>query len=553
MLRAPPLDHVLALALVSISSGCGGAGSDDATTGDEANDANDEANDAAETGGDPPSAPACETADPDGSGVAAPVLAMSLAHRWHEGWLASPAVADLDADGTMEIVVARSGLVLTWSPDGALLWEYDTGAGRIWASPVVADLRADLPGLEIAVAARESIHLIDATGQAVPGFPIAWEDELRSLAAGDLDGDGDLELVVAPAHGSPTDVIAAFHTDGSPVAGFPPNGSGTSGCAADDKCYLAGCYDQNLAVGDLDGDGRADIVAPHDNAYASIHQGSGVAFDAAAGFAALKSPGVRYLHVLAEAQQGYAEDEDSALQAHFTNTAPAIADLDEDGTPEVVMLGSVQNAAQSDRLKGVALWAVRPDVSRLAGFETPVHRPDYLAGLWDYDGTNVVAATNQVSIADLDPDIAGKEVVFAGFDGSIHAVSAAGAALWTSSYTTDPQVLTGGLVIGDLDRDGIPELVFASYSPDEAKSNLFVLDAGGNILHELALPHRGSMAVPTLADVEGDGTVEIVVSLKDADDMVESVQVWTVPGSATNCLPWPTGRATLRRDGWVVD
>lgn len=527
---------------------CVGAGSEG-----EGDEATDEATDAAETGSDPPTAPACETADPDGSGVAAPMLARSLAHRWHEGWLASPAVADLDGDAVAEIVVARSGLVLTWSPAGALVWEYDTGAGRIWASPVVADLRPDLPGLEVAVAAREFIHLIDASGQAVPGFPIAWEDELRSLAAGDLDGDGRLDLVVAPAHGGPTDVIAAFDAEGSPIAGFPPNASGVSGCEQDGKCYLAGCFDQNLALGDLDGDGRADVVAPHDNAYASIHRGSGEAFDAAPGFAALKSPGVRYLHVLAEAQQGYAEDEESALQAHFTNTAPAIADLDEDGSYEVVMLGSVQNAAQSDRLKGVALWVVRPDVSRVPGFEAPVHLPEYLAGLWDYEGTNVVGATNQVAIADLDGDRPGKEVVFAGFDGRIHAVGAEGALLWSSAYTTDERVLTGGVTIGDLDRDGIPEIVFASYSPDEGKSNLFVLDAGGNILHQLPLPRRGAMAVPTLADVEGDGSVEIVVSLKDAEDMVESVQVWTVPGSATNCLPWPTGRGTLRRDGWVVD
>lgn len=513
----------------------------------------DDASDAGETGSEPPTAASCDPADPDGSPVAAPELLVRLADRWQEGWLSAPAVADLDGDGSMEIIAARSGLVQVWAPSGALLWSYDTGVGRIWASPIVADLRSDLPGLEIAVAAREQVHLIQADGAPASGFPVSWEDELRSLAAGDVDGDGALELVVAPGHGGPTDVMAAFNNDGSMVAGFPPNAAGVSGCEADERCYLAGCYDQNLAVGDLDGDGSADIVAPHDNAYASIHHGSGVAFDADSGFASLKTPGVRYLHVLAEAQQGWAEDEETALQAHFTNTAPAIADLDEDGSFEIVMLGSVQNAAQSDRLKGVALWVVRPDVTRLPGFDPPVHFPNYLAGLWDYDGTNIVGATNQVSIADIDADAPGKEVVFAGFDGFIHAVAANGEVLWSSSYTTDDRVLTGGLAVGDLNRDGVPELVFATYSPDEDKSNLFVLDAGGNILHQLPLPRRGSMAVPTLADVDQDGTVEIVVSLKDAEDMVESVLVYTVPGSADNCLPWPTARGSLLRNGHVLD
>jgi hypothetical protein len=515
------------------------------------NTGNDDASDAGETGSDPPTAASCDPADPDGSPVAAPELLVRLADRWQEGWLSSPAVADLDEDGAMEIIVAREGLVQVWNPAGTLLWTYDTGMGRIWASPIVHDLRNDLPGLEIAVAARESVHMIQADGTAVAGFPVTWEDELRSLAAGDVDGDGALELVVAPGHGGPTDVMAAFNNDGSPVAGFPPNAAGASGC--DEACYLAGCYDQNLAVGDLDGDGMADIVAPHDNAYASIHHGSGEAFDADPGFSAIKTPGVRYMHVLAEAQQGWAEEEETALQAHFTNTAPAVADLDEDGNYEVVMLGSVQNAAQTDRFKGVSLWVVRSDVTRLPGFDPPVHFPDYLAGLWDYEGTNVVGATNQVSIADLNAAEPGKEVVFAGFDGAIHAVGASGQVLWSSSYTTDDRVLTGGLAIGDLNRDGVPELVFATYSPDENKSNLFVLDAGGNVLHQLPLPRRGAMAVPTLADVDGDGTVEIVVSLKDAEDMVESVLVYTVPGSADNCLPWPTGRGSLLRNGHVLD
>lgn len=309
-----------------------------------------------------------------------------------------------------------------------------------------------------------------------------WQDELRSVAAGDVDGDGSLDIVAATSSGGPGDVIVAWHNNGAVVDGFPPLEKGVAGCTAGDNCWTAGAYDQNLAVGDLDGDGHQDIVSTQDNAYTGFYQGSGVLFDSSPIFTGRpKTLGIRYLHDLSQAQQGYADDEDTALQAHFTNTAPAIADIDGDGTPEVVMLGSVQNASQQDRLKGVGLWVLRKNGSRLAGWETPFHAPDYIAGLWDLEN-NIVGATNQVTVADIDPSKPSPEMIFAGFDGKIHAVAADKSALWSFSYTTDPLVLTGGVVVGDLSGDEIPRgiIVFNSYSQDNDKSALYVLDAAGN-------------------------------------------------------------------------
>lgn len=499
----------------------------------------------------PTPAPACTAADGGGSStVSAPALVYTLADRWQEAWLASPAVADLDDDGTQEIVVPRHELLLVWHTDGTVAWRA-TLPGRIWASPVVADLVPSVPGLEVAVASRDQIAAFDAHGQPLAGFPVTWRDELRSLAAGDIDGDGDLELVAVTSTpldaNDQRDIVIAVEMTGSMVAGFPPNTTGSAGC--DDACYVTGGYDQNIALGDVDGDGVADLFVSQDNAYMSLHAGTGRAFDAASIFAnRTKFSGIRWMVDYALAQQGYANDESVDEQAHFTNTAPAIADLDGDGVGELIALGSIQNAAQDDRERGVGLFVARNDGERPADWLAPPRFPDYAGGLWDA-GNNIVGITNQVSVADLDPERPGPELVFAGFDGRIHAVDARAQTLWSTRYTSSADVWTGGIAVADLSGDGSPELVLATYS--ESGGDLIILDAGGNELHRVALGGRGAMPVPTIADVDGDGDLDIVVSLKDAEDKVRSVLIYEVPGSSANCLAWPTGRGNYRRDGFL--
>jgi hypothetical protein len=486
--------------------------------------------------------------------VGTPTLIATLFDRWHEAWLGSPAVADLDGDGTNEIIVPRDEVLLVWHLDGTLVRKLEGQPGRIWSSPVVADLRPDIPGLEVAVASRGQISAWDAQGNALPGFPFSWRDEMRSLAAEDIDGDGQLELVAVTTgdleKNGQTDILIAVNADGTAARGFPPNTTGASGC--DSACYVHAGYDQNVALGDVDGDGVADILAPQDNAYVSLHAGTGRAFDAAPIFRGrTKFPGIRFLHDYALAQQGYADDEESANQAHFTNTAPAIADVDGDGENELVMVASVQNAAQTDRERGVALWVVRHDGTRPDAWLAPFHAPDFLDGLWD-PGDNIVATTNQVTVVDLDPTSPGLEYVFAGFDGRIHAVTSDNRELWRQTFTDKAGVLTGGIVAADLTRDGRPELVFNTYSTAANASALFILGANGALLQQVALPDRGAMPVPTIADIDGDGRLEIVVSLKDAVDKQRQVLVYAVPASGTKCLPWPTGRGNLWRNGHVV-
>ncbi len=500
----------------------------------------------------PPPASCAPSMTPGPAMVAMPQLVGNLSDDWHEAWLAAPAVADLDGDGKKEIITARAGRLVAWHADGTKVWSADLD-GRTWSSPIVGDFRPEYPGLEVAQASADKIYLYTAQGTLVPGFPYQFQGELRSLAAGDIDGDGKLEFVAVTtqeltANGQ-NDIITAIRADGSVVKGFPPNTSGASGCDA--NCYVYNGYDQNVAIGDVDGDGIADIFATQDNAYNSLHKGTGFAFDCASIFKGkTKFPGIRGLHDYAEAEQGYSDHEDTSLQAHHTNTAPAIADIDGDGIGDLVYVASVQNASQTNRKMGVALWVEKNDGTRPGPWVEPLVFPNYLSGLEDY-GNNIVAITNQVTVADIDPTRTGPEMIFAGFDGSIHAVDSQRNEMWSVAYTTDAQVATGGVVVADLNGDGKPEIVFNTYSTEMDVSNLFILDAGGNLLYKIPLPGRGAMPVPTIDDVDGDGNLEILVSLKDSDTGKPSVLIYKVTGSSSNCMLWPTGRRDYLRDGYV--
>lgn len=519
--------------------------------------------------GDPtlPATPTCAAAaHPAGAAVQAPQLRATLPASFDENWLASPAIVDVDRDGRPDIVAARHSVLYAWRNDGTPLWHTafghsasstpEHGDSRMWASPVVGDFDGD-GRVEIAVGSDAdsslgmNVALYDDRGELRRGWPqhFGGAHEVRAVAGGDVDGDGVVEILVNKTSDGPA--TAVYELDGSMHPNWPQVSASCNPPPPAEACWDFGGYNQNIGAGDVDGDGVLDVISTYDTIGFGVFHGDGRPFPTAPGFADRVITAVEAYNDPALAMQGFG----SGDRSEFTDSPPVIADVDGDGDLEYVLAGTHRRAG-SDEVFGNTIWVLNHDLTRPAGWERP---KDTAAPIFFGDiGNNIVHTMPSPAVADLDGQ-RGLEIVVPCFDGVMHAYRANGEEYWRYTFATTPMPYTGASepAIVDLNGDGVPEVVFTTYSsgrpgaPD-VPAHLIVLDAAGHEVARVMLPGRGAMSAPSVADLDGDGALEIVVSLKDAlGGGMGGVQIYTVPGSSTNCVLWGTGRGGLLRQGYL--
>jgi WD40 repeat protein len=117
----------------------------------------------------------------------------------------SPALADFDNDGFLEIVIANNHVTPTLSAvqvynyQGNLLpgWPIIVGGFTSESSPIVADVSGD--GVPDILFGNEGglLYGWNKNGVNLPGFPLTVGDFIRSVpVADDVDGDGSINLVL---------------------------------------------------------------------------------------------------------------------------------------------------------------------------------------------------------------------------------------------------------------------------------------------------------------------------------------------------------------------
>lgn len=312
----------------------------------------------------------------------------------------------------------------------------------------------------------------------------------------DITGDGKPEILVGTNDGK---VIAIGHTSGNSLTML---WSFDTGPVMGGATTIRGA----ISVGDLDGDGSPEIVAPLGDIFSTNSIG---------GIVALNAQGQLLWTYRSFDHLGPATAPDGLPDGIVG--APALGDLDNDGKLEIVFGG----------------FDMRIQVLRSDGTTAPGWPRFVRDTIW-----------SSPALADLDND--GFLEIVIGIDTHLEGPpfnTPDGGGLYVMNYDgTDlpgwpkfiDQAIYSSPAIGDLDGNGTLEIVHGTsefYANPGAGYKIYTWDVNGNLLWT---GNTGGYvrSSPALGDINGDGTFEVVAnSLEDAKTYAwrhDGVPLWSV-------------------------
>ena len=404
-------------------------------------------------------------------------------------------VCNMDSDADLEIVYNIGYTVQAWNPDGTPVpgWPKTVASYPLEGAPAYGDIDGDgQPEIVVTNHGLTSggfIYAFRMNGDIVPGFPINHGYSSRTPVLADLNGDGAMEIIVNKRLSSAGEVWV-YKGNGTVYPGWPkPIGHVPASSAA---------------VGDLTGDGVPEIVAESYTAlYAWKANGDTL-------------PGFPFYMP------------NSATNSY---SSPVLADIDHDGYKDIVFGTHVLTG-------GGYVFALKKDGTQLPGWPQATSQ-------WIY-GPPAVAYID----ADTVLDIAIGDQVLSGTPADyLYAWNANGSPL--QGFPVGPlNAINNQVAIGDVNNDGMMELIV----DDNTSAGVYLgFNHNGAPLAGWPITATGTtfFNMPCLADVNHDDTLDIVGAAREGTTTTfTNVYLWNtgIPYHQ-NGIAVPVWQYNVRHDG----
>jgi len=396
-----------------------------------------------------------------------------------------PIQVDIDNDGNLEIFVGGGdGFLYGWHHNGTPVAGFPVQTSNpIQSSPSAGDIDGD-GDPEILICNRNlsgsagDVYAFHHNGQLVSGWPQHTNHGMgiNSVGLWDFDNNGDLEVFVG------SDRLYVWQGNGTLLPGFPANFSGSQ---------YGTC--SSSSVGDIDGDGQPEIILE----------------------------GWEYLNAF-NLDGTVCAGWPYALQGGqgFSYSAPSLVDIDNDGNVEIF--------CASHGSPNSWLYGLNGDGTSLPGF------PQAIVG-WTY---------STPAIGDLDGDGA-VEVALLCNSGILYAFETNGSPMAGWPVMMGQYNCEAALAMVDIDGNGQMDVLFGNNGGTGYYYNCYRANGTPHPDFPFAVGGAALPSCSAIADADGNGTLEIAYHVSSG-----TVYLWTTPYQNANAArPWPQPHHDIQHTG----
>ncbi|MCL2058251.1 MAG: FG-GAP-like repeat-containing protein [Oscillospiraceae bacterium] len=515
-----------------------------------------------------------------------------------ESYYVTPIVKDIYQNGSNQIIYGNYSVIVT-DATGNTIWRVNGGYDRTkpYATTggdigrvnkiVVADIDGDGYDDIIVAHANGTVSALSHEGYMKPGWPqklkyrngLEVSESVSSIVVSDLNNNGKCEIIVGAAT-TTGQCVWVYRHNGEPMPGWPQ--------LYGQKGNSFGVFMDGVAVGDITGDGKKEILVATDTPFLNVYDINGKAIstnhevfsDRVWGQVGLWEDYVMETGIDPvnqnldwESSQMISSRSENYL-GQLGHSVVKVVDIDNNGNNEVlvsaVIVDKIDDGATKNKIissRYMSVFIFNGDRTRYKGWEKAPSSLDFMGPPLVQDPKHMAYYVQAVPVvADLDND-GTNEILINTYDGKIHAFSINDP---TKEFGNFPFFIPqhagvtetpNEVVCVDINGDGKKEIIFTSNTRPTSgqgepsrKGNIYILNYDGALLMSSPLPDgylvyetklpaytNASLSAPVVADIDKDGQYEIVINTKYSGICVFKINGSKVSADATGVASTVSG------------